>query len=244
MQVIRFDHHTERALRDEQVAACAASVLDALAATPVPYWRGKSEKQAAKSVLQPVLNAYIEQELWDRGWEREWRATGACDGANGMRVDFCRQVGGGQVVAVEVQLGNVGRFYSDIFKFLHLQAQGRLALAIHVSLTDETANLTDSGLSTHETTLRRVAEVSDTVFEKIPVPLMCLGLTHDGSPIVDFAKSLFPHPRVLQGDGAKTSISHAVAQLRRGVPIEQVSPPSVIRPALRAVADVRQLDLI
>jgi hypothetical protein len=243
MKVFRFDHNTERALDDASVRASVASLVTVLEKTPVPYWKGKSEKQASKSILQPVLNAYIEQELVEAGWEREYRVTGAEDGTGGMRIDFCRQVRD-QLVAVEVQFGNVGRYYGDMYKFLHLQSKGRLALAIHVALTDETASLTDSGIATYETSRRRIEEVADTILRDIPVPILCLGLSHQDSKLVDFAQSRFQSPKLLQGDGAKASIAHAVGELRSGVPIEFIAPPGVIRAPLRARTAAAQAELI
>lgn len=242
MKVVRFDHTSACALGDEDVVSSLASVVEVLETTPVPYWRGKSEKQCTKSVLQPVLNAYIEQEMVARGWEAEYRVTGQTDSSTGMRVDFARHVASGMVVVVEVQFGNVGRFYGDLCKFLHLKAEGRLALAVHVSLTDETATLTDSGISTHENSQRRVGEFAGTVLKD--VPLICLGLSHQGATIVDFATSRFPHPKVLQGEGAKASISHAVSQMRSGVPIDQVAPPDIIRPLLKSAFSPLQAELL
>lgn len=243
MKILRFDHNTERALSNDTVRASVASLISALQSTPVPFWRGKSEKQQSKSILQPVLNAYIEQELLERGWDRECKVTGDADGATGMRIDFCQHSDDG-LTAVEVQFGNVGRYYGDMYKFLHLQAEGQLALAIHVALTDETARLTDSGIATYETSVRRIQEVAGTILRYIPVPLICLGLSHQCSELVDFAQSRFSNPKVLQGDGAKASISHAVAELRRGIPIEQVAPPGVIRSPLRATIEPSQAMLL
>ncbi|WP_434716287.1 BglII/BstYI family type II restriction endonuclease [Paraburkholderia sp. A3RO-2L] len=243
MQVFRFDHNTERALQDESVRNSVSSLLTALARTPVPFWRGKSEKQGSKSILQPVLNAYIEQELVEDGWEREYKVTGDEDGPSGMRIDFCRFTEN-RLIAVEVQFGNVGRYYGDEHKFLHLQAAGRLAIAVHVVLTDETARLTDSGISTYETSVRRIQEVAHTIYRYIPVPLICLGLSHEGSELVDFSKSRFPNPKILQGEGAKASISHAVSELRRGVALEMVAPPAVIRAPLRTWAPAAQAELL
>lgn len=233
----------ESCLRDERVSECVTSVIGALEATPVPYWRGKSEKQASKSVLQPILNAYIEEELLAYGWEREYRVTGHEDGGSGMRVDFSKNVGG-RLVVVEVQFGNVGRFFGDLAKFLHLQSEGRLALAVHVALTDETALQTDSGIATFETTVRRIAEFRGSILKDIPVPMLALGLSHHGAHIVDFSKSQFPHPRVLQGEGAKAAITHAVTGLRSGLAIEQVGPPPVNREPLRARSTPHQAELL
>lgn len=239
MKVLRFDHNTQQALQTEEVHSAVSNLISVLEKTPVPLWsEGKSEKQEFKSILQPVLNAFIEQELVENGWGREYRVTGY-DEAGGMRVDFCRDFGD-KLCVVEVQFGNVGRFYGDMWKFLHLQAQGRLALAVHVALTDETAAFTDSGIATHETSVRRLQEVADSALTAIPVPIICLGLSHQGAELVDFAQSRFKHAKILQGKGAKSSISHAVAQLRRGLPIEEVGPPNIIREQLRRTATSAQ----
>ncbi len=235
MKVFRFDHNTERALQTDEVRESVASLVSALEATPVPFWHGKSEKQTSKSILQPVLNAYIEQELVERGWVREYKVTGDDDGPTGMRIDF-GQHSDGRLTAVEVQFGNVGRYYADMYKFFHLQAAGRLALAINVVLTDETARMTDSGIATYETSVLRIKEIAGTTLRCIPVPIVCLGLSQQGTELVDFAQSRFSNPKIFQGEGAKASIAHAVAELRRGVPIEDVAPPHIIRAPLRTVA--------
>ncbi|KWA83759.1 hypothetical protein WL29_20560 [Burkholderia ubonensis] len=234
MKVVRFDHNTEHALETEFVHSSVANLISVLKNTPVPYREEKSENQKSKSILQPVLNAFIEQELVEHGWDREYRVTGDVE-TGGMRVDFCRR-SDDKLCVVEVQFGNVGRFYGDMWKFLHLQAQGRLALAVHVALTDETAAFTDSGISTYETSVRRVLEVADTTLKAIPVPIICLGLSHQGAELVDFAQTRFKNTKMLQGEGAKAKIHHAVAQLRRGVPLDQVGPPNGIREQIRRAA--------
>jgi hypothetical protein len=242
MKVLRFDHNTERALEDATVRECVAGLVAALEKSPVPFWRGKSEKQASKSILQPVLNAFIKQELVDAGWDWEYRMTGADDGAGGMRVDFCKHVGT-RLIAVEVELGNGASLFRDLVKFQHLQCLGRLALAIYVDLTDETARLTDSGLTTHEMVVRRIhGDFAETAAKGIPI--LCLGLSHQNSVLVDFAQSRFPNPKVLQGDGAQASIAHAVGELRRGVPIELIAPPGVIRAPLRSRTSAAQAELL
>lgn len=240
MKVTRFDHLTADALLNTEVLEALNRLVRILESTPVPYWKGKSEKQAKKSILQPILNIHIEQDLLDAGWEREVRVTGNGDGNKGMCVDFARNVGD-QLIVVEVQFGNVGRVYSDFHKFEHLQVEGRLALAILVTLTDETAALTDSGITTFETVCRRVDEVRNTIFKAIPIPMVCLGLSHKDTKLVDVALSKFEKAKVLAGAGAKDAIAFAVAALRAGIPIQDVGPPGVIRKQLRSNASQGQL---
>ncbi|WP_187631001.1 hypothetical protein [Paraburkholderia sp. UCT31] len=222
MNVSSFSNRADTALRNRTIRREVRGLIEALESVSTTLWPGKSEKQAGKCILQPMLNCWIEQELVERGWTKEVAVTGVSE-TDGMRVDFCRKIGK-RVILLEVQLGNVGRLYADFAKFQHAQMKGNLALAITVSLTAATAKLTDSGLSTHENTLTRVAEFNDTIFEAIPVPLLCLGLSHDPSNVVDLSKSRFPHPKILSGKGAKAEIASAVEKLRRGVPVEWVGP--------------------
>jgi hypothetical protein len=241
MQVVQFAHNIDIANLDPELSVIVKDALDALSVVPTPFWLGKSEKQQSKCILQPVVNAYIERELTARGWGGELRVTGADDSVLGMRIDFHRWING-QLVAMEVQLGNVGRVYGDFFKFLHLKSQGRLALAISVSFTDATARLTDSGLSTHENTVTRITEVKDTVLRAIPVPIVCFGIDHRGSTMIDFSASRFPTPKVLSGPDAKSNIQYSVDRLRAGVAIEDVGPPDVHSAALRSQDIPEQAD--
>jgi len=243
MKLSRFDHRTEAILLNPEVSTALSHLTTILESTPVPYWLGKSQKQATKSVLQPVLNTFIEQELLAAGWEREVRVTGGSDGMHGMCVDFARQIGN-RLMVVEVQFGNVGRTYSDFHKFEHLQMEGRLPVAILVTLRHDTAVLTDSGIATFETSVRRIEEVKNTIFKAIPVPLVCLGLSHQDAPLVDFSRSRFADAKVLSGTGAKADIAHAVSALRSGTPIEDVGPRVVIDTARKPTSQQGQLSLL
>jgi hypothetical protein len=242
MQVSRFDHNTDIALADGRVSALVSNITRVLQATPVPFWPNKSEKQTTKCILQPVLNAHISQELIALGAGEELKVTGDSDSQDGMRVDFYWPIDD-KLVAVEVQFGNVGRVYGDLWKFLHLEASGQLALAISVSLTDATAQLTDSGISTHENTVKRICEVQRSTFSRIPVPLLCLGLSHEGTDLLDFSRSQFEGPRVLEGTGAKANIHHAVRQLREGTVLEDVGPLAVARERSKASVPAQQAGL-
>jgi hypothetical protein len=231
MKVLRHDHNTERALEDGAVRASVESLLAVLEKAPVPYLKGKSEKQPEKCILQRVLNVYFEQELRESGWESQFRVTEAKNGASGMRSDFCKQVGD-RLIAVEVELGNGASFFRNLIRFQHLNAQGRLALAISVELTAESARLTDSGLTSHEMDVQKLEVFRETSAKGIPI--LCLGLSHQNSVHIDFARSQFPNPKVFQGKGAMAAIGQVVEALRSGVSIKDVAPPSFNRAPLRA----------
>jgi len=242
MQVLSFEHNAALALSDPRIAKIVARIIHCLREVPVPYWPGKSEKQANKSILQPMLNAFIEQEFLAIGAGKELRITGDVDDSGGMRLDFFWEVDG-KLVAVEVQFGNVGRVYSDFIKFQHLYTDGepgRLALGISISLTNNTAQLTDSGISTHENSIRRINDFRNSIFRANPLPLLCLGLNHENSTLIDLSSSKYPGARIFEGAGAKALMHQTVAQLRSGMPVEEVGCSTMVQTSLKSFSHLSQ----
>lgn len=121
-------------------------------------------------VNQIELNAHLDRAFNDRGWEvhplvvSKDKAEGP---ETGLRADFKKSG-----VQVEVQFGNMARWYSDVFKFQLSYAQGEIDVALLIVPTQRFANLIDENVAYFE----RVGRELPWAKMSLTLPILVLGV--------------------------------------------------------------------
>lgn len=160
-------------------------VTDICTGAPLFIWPNKS-KNKKLDVVQQLMNVYFDRRFAiDHQWHHHPLATRIA--ASGLRADF-RKKFGELSVQVEVQFGNMARWYSDIFKFQTAYSQGLIQAAISVVPMGKLGRRIDSNVAHFERALRELpsAELS------ITLPILLIGLDIDEqTPIFDVSKSKF-----------------------------------------------------
>lgn len=195
--------------------------------TPVFIYPGKSTKNARLDVVQQLINVYYDRRLSvDLGWEYHPLATRINN--SGLAADFRKQFGN-LVVQVEVQFGNMSRWYSDIFKFQTAYSQQLINIGVCVLPCGALANRIDSNVANYERALRELpsAELS------ITLPILVTGLSIDEhTPVVDVSQTQFGSPRAISGRGAVENRWRIVHGYLNGVPMNQIGFHSPTGPML------------
>lgn len=207
--------------------------------TPLFIYPGKSSKNKNLDVVQQILNVYYDRRLAvDLGWEYHPLATRIEN--SGLAADFRKQFGD-LVIQVEVQFGNMSRWYSDIFKFQTAYSQRLINIGICVLPCGSMARRIDSNVANYERTLRELpsAELS------ITLPILLAGLTVDSeTPIIDISKCKFPSAKSITGQGGVLNRWRIVHGYLTGVDMADIGPDSPTGPTLDpAQLMVEELDL-
>jgi hypothetical protein len=201
-------------------------LYDVIKNTPLFVFAGKSKtkSQGHLDVVQQLLNAYYDRRLSvDLGWEYHPLATRIPN--SGLAADFRKQFGD-LVIQVEVQFGNISRWYSDIFKFQTAYSQQLTNIGVCVLPCLQIANRIDSNVANYERALRELpsAELS------ITLPILLAGLALDGTtPIVDVKQTQFGSIEAICKGDNPCRIVHAHLT---GVPMHQVGQHSPTGPML------------
>ena len=86
---------------------------------PLPRFRGKSEKQKGKDVVQQIMNTYFKLRLEKLGWTSEPYASPEYTD-DSLRADFRKGFSDTThkfAIQIEVEFGNAASIYRDYFKF-------------------------------------------------------------------------------------------------------------------------------
>jgi hypothetical protein len=212
-------------------------IYDVIKNTPLSIYPGKSTSNASLDVVQQVMNVYYDRRLSvDLGWEFHPLATRIEN--SGLAADFRKQFGN-LVIQVEVQFGNMSRWYSDIFKFQTAYSQQLINIGICVLPNGSIARRIDSNVANYERSLRELpsAELS------ITLPILLAGLSLDeNTPIVNIAECQFPNIKSISGRGGVLNRWRIVHGYLNGVPMSDIGPHSptgpTLDPALLVVADL------
>lgn len=198
--------------------------------TPLFIYPGKSTSNSRLDVVQQVMNAYYDRRLAvDLGWEYHPLATTIAN--SGLAADFRKQFGN-VVVQVEVQFGNMSRWYSDIFKFQTAYSQRLINIGICILPTNMIANRIDSNVANYERAIREIpsAELS------ITLPILLAGLTADeNTPIVDISQTQFDGLKSINGKGNVNNRWRIVNGYLNQVEMSEIGPNSPVGPILDPV---------
>lgn len=206
--------------------------------TPLFIYPKKSASNPNLDVVQQIMNVYYDRRLAvDLGWEYHPLATRIEN--SGLAADF-RKSFGDLVIQVEVQFGNMSRWYSDIFKFQTAYSQRLINIGICVLPCGPMARRIDSNVANFERTLRELpsAELS------ITLPILLAGLTVDeNTPVIDISRCQFPSAKSITGRGGVLNRWRIVNGYLNGVDMADIGPDSPTGPTLDpALLVVEELD--
>ncbi len=212
-------------LQHESHGEAWQEIMGVLERVPLFVYAGKSKRNKKFDVVQQVMNTYFDRVF---GVELDWQynplATRIED--SGLRADF-RKTFGNLAIQVEVQFGNMARWYSDVFKFQTAYSQGLAQLALSVVPMAELGRRIDSNVAHFERAVREVpsAELS------ITLPILLAGLSPDeDTPIVDLRDCKFSAVREITGRGSVENRFRIVNAYLSRTPMIRVGPDSPTGP--------------
>jgi len=169
-----FDSPEYQPLRDEIidiVKRCPTALL------ATPKTRTRDKKTMVFATDQFALNEYFATEFSGLKWEFHPDITG--DGKTKLQADFKKKR-----VQVEVQFGNMARWYSDVFKMQVSYSLDRIDVGVLIVPTQKFANTIDENIAYFERVERELpyAKMS------ITLPILVIGL----------APSIAAHPKLVE----------------------------------------------
>jgi len=219
-----LQHPTHKGAWEEVRQICSAA--------PLFVWPGKSQKDARADVVQQLMNVYFDRRFAiDHKWEHHPLATAI--EASGLRADF-RKSFGDLPVQVEVQFGNMARWYSDIFKFQTAYGQGLIKAGISILPTVSLARRMGQNVANYERALRELpsAELS------ITLPILLIGLEPDyATAAVDVSHSKFEKVQDIIGKTMADNAWRVVNGCIRGDAVSNIGPDSEIGPQIEVAPD-------
>lgn len=208
------------------------TVNDVCSNAPLFVWPNKSKSNPRLDVVQQLMNVYFDRAFAiDRDWLHHPLATKIAN--SGLKADFRKEFDG-LSVQVEVQFGNMARWYSDIFKFQTAYSQELVNAAISIVPRLSLGVRIDSNVANFERTLRELpsAELS------ITLPILLVGLSPDvGTPIVDVSTSKFSTIKEITGKRQTDNLWRVVNGWFDGVPIADIGPASPVGPKIELLSD-------
>jgi hypothetical protein len=199
---------------------------------PLFTWPEKSKTNPRLDVVQQLMNIYFDRRFAiDAGWQHHPLATKIA--ASALRADF-RKSFGALAVQVEVQFGNMARWYSDIFKFQTAYSQGLIQAAISILPTASLARRTDSNVANFERAVRELpsAELS------ITLPILVIGLEPDfATAVIDVSKSGFSAVKDLTGKKQSDNLWRIVNGCMEGTKVGNIGPGSPVGPKIEISAE-------
>jgi len=131
-----------------------------------PDTKLESAKPRGFTTDQRALNRYFDNEFKIRGWEFHPDITG--DGKARLQADFKKER-----VQVEVQFGNMARWYTDVFKMQVSSSLGLIDVGVLIVPTDDYAKTIDSNIACFE----RIARELPYAKMSITLPILVIGIS-------------------------------------------------------------------
>lgn len=214
-----LQHEKHRHIWDEITRICREA--------PLFVWPEKSEKNPRIDVVQQLMNVYFDRRFAiDCGWAHHPLATRI--EASGLRADFRKEFPD-IAVQVEVQLGNMARWYSDIFKFQTAYSQQLAQVAISIVPMGALAKRIDSNVANYERALRELpsAELS------ITLPILLIGIEPDEeTEIVDVSRTQFGRMGEITGKSKADNLWRVVNGWVSGTELSNIGPASDVGPQI------------
>jgi len=145
-----LEHPEHRAAWDE--------LLGVLQGAPLFIYPGKSTRNPNLDVVQQLMNVWFERKL---AVERDWlfHPLATRIAGSGLAADF-RKTFGNLTIQVEVQFGNMSRWYSDVFKFQTAYGQNLINIGVCVVPVFSLSRRIDSNVVNLERTKRNCRQQS------------------------------------------------------------------------------------
>lgn len=189
--------------------------------TPLFIYPEKSSKNHKLDVVQQVMNTYFDRRLsLDLDWEYHPLATTISN--SGLTADFRKRFDD-LTIQVEVQFGNMSRWYSDIFKFQTAYSQNITQMGLCIIPTGPLATRVDSNVVNFERVRRELpfANLS------ISLPILVIGIEPDANTrIIDLSRSKFKSIKDITGKGKELNKWRIVNNILSGINIENIGPES------------------
>ena len=219
--------YAEEVLQHAHYSMAWDEVTSILRATPVFIWSGKSAKVKGLLVVQQVLNTYFDRRLAvDNGWEYHPLATSIA--GSKLKADF-RKKFGDLGIQVEIQFGNMARWYSDIFKFQAGYSAEAINVGVSVVPMSNLAKKIDQNVVNWERAKRELPSAK----LSITLPIALIGLEDDSdTKVVDLRKTQFTDIRDFSGKGKEANRWRVVHGYLAGEDLSKLGPTSPIGPML------------
>jgi len=143
LQIFNY-RYAEEILRNFKHDPGWSEIEDTFRNAPLFVYPGKS-KNKRLSVVQQVMNTYFDRRFGvDLGWEYHPFATKIP--SSNLRADF-RKTFADLPIQMEIQLGNMARWYSDIFKFQAAYSEELVRIGVSVVPVASLARTIDSNVA-------------------------------------------------------------------------------------------------
>ncbi|HEV2261291.1 MAG TPA: BglII/BstYI family type II restriction endonuclease [Candidatus Rubrimentiphilum sp.] len=175
----------------------------AIQSSPLFLYANKSSKNPRFDVVQQVQNTFFDRRLsLDYGWDYHPSATGIKESE--LTADFRKKfVSGTDTLSlqVEVQFGNMSRWYSDVFKFQAAYSADLIQMGVSIVPTLALANRIGDNIVSFERCVRELPAAKLSITH----PILLLGIEPDESTATyDLSKTKFGALKEVSGQG-KTS---------------------------------------
>jgi hypothetical protein len=168
----------QQILENEKHRHLLDEILEVVVQCPLFIYPGKSKSNPRLDVVQQILNAYFDVKFHrNNGWEFHPLATDIVESK--LKADFRKEIEGLKI-HVEVQFGNMARWYSDIFKFQTAYSTNLIDIGICIIPMDELAKRIDSNVTNYQRVLRELPAADMSITH----PILIIGIHPDENTTV------------------------------------------------------------
>lgn len=212
---------------------------------PLFLFPNKSRRNSRLDVVQQLMNTYFDRRFTrELGWEYHPNATTIPDSE--LKADFRSTYGDPAAqtdlkVQTEVQLGNMARWYSDIFKFQTAYSQGVIDMGLSIVPMASLARRIDSNVVNFERCRRELPSAK----LSITLPILMIGLEVDETTAsFDVSRTAISSGRTtnIVGEGRTHNRYRIVHGILNRVPLEQITETSPTGPMPSSTEDTADLE--
>ncbi|HWT61377.1 MAG TPA: BglII/BstYI family type II restriction endonuclease [Ochrobactrum sp.] len=218
-----LEHHTNANAFNE--------IVTIVSQAPLFIYPNKSSKNAKLDVVQQCMNTWFDRAFAvDRGWLYHPLATAIQNSR--LAADF-RKTFPNITVQAEVQLGNMSRWYSDIFKLQTAYSQSLVNLGLSIVPMGNLGKRIDSNIVSYERVVRELpsADLS------ITLPILVIGIEPDeDTQVVDLRQPQIPLLQLTQR-GSEKNRYRVVHALTNGTDLHNVTSVSDTGPMANPIVD-------
>ncbi len=189
-------HFALEILQHPKYNKCLNEIESAVESCPTYVWANKSSKNRRLDIVQQLLNTHFDRRLTiDNQWDYHPLGTGIEN--SGLAADFRKSFGANFSVQVEVQFGNMARWYADIFKFQAAFSRNLAHIGVSILPMQSMGRRIDSNVPTYERACRELPAAK----ESITLPILLVGVEPDIN-VIDIKRSGFSSIKNLTGAGS------------------------------------------
>lgn len=218
-------------LQHENYRAAWDEIVGLTKAAPAYLWPGKSDKKAGLDTLQHLLNSHFDMAFEKLGgWDYHPLAT-KIPGSNlkaDFRKTFAAETADALSVQVEVQFGNMARWYSDVFKFQAAYSEELAQVGVCIIPKASLAKRIDQNIVSFERACRELPSAK----LSITLPILMIGVDIDDDTVVyDVSQSKFESSKAFSYKGVGTKNRARVLNgLAAGLAISEIGPETEAGP--------------